>query len=227
MRTEAIERNGLRLVGAPPPGIPHLADPPLEVAAGRLDAMHLESLLLNLDDALRVRTRAQFFTWTQGLLQELIPHRVLVCALRRGSARAFTADGFSTLVADTTLFSDLLMRETPLASLLNESWRQHRYRPVLCSVNEFATLASNPCVRDLKRAGATDLLVHGSHDADGEVQGVCVFACQAGSIGPRQIYLTQLMAPSLHVAWLRTQAAMASGDLRASTTGHRTLTERE
>ena len=31
------------------------------------------------------------------------------------------------------------------------------------------------------------------------------FACRPGSAGPRQAYLAQLLAPSLHAAWVRTQ----------------------
>jgi transcriptional regulator EpsA len=198
-----------------------------QAGAARLDAARLEGLLLNLDDALRVRTRAQFFTWTQGLLQDLIPHRALVCALRRGSPRAFLVDGFSTLAADAVAFGELLLRETPLASMLGESWRQRRYQPLRCDLGEFGALTVHPCVRELKRAGATELLVHGSHDLDGEVQGLCLFACQAGATGPRESYLAQLMAPALHAAWMRTQASTAADQPRQAAAGSRALTERE
>jgi transcriptional regulator EpsA len=197
------------------------------IAAARLEATHLEGLLLNLDDALRVRTRAQFFAWTQGLLQSLIPHRALVCALRRGSSRAFAFDGFSTVVGDAAQFGEVLVRETPLASVLTESWRQHRHQPVLCGINDFSQLATNATVRELRRLGVTDLLVHGNHDADGEVQSMCVFACQSGAIGSRELYLVQLIAPSLHAAWMRTQSRVAAEDMRLAASGNGTLTERE
>jgi transcriptional regulator EpsA len=225
-----VDRKRLRLVDAPAGTLATnavAAEASAATGAARLDAAHLEGLLLNLDDALRIRTRAQFFSWTQGMLQDLIPHRALVCALRRGSPRAFMVDGFSTLGVDTALFGELLLRETPLASVLSENWRQHRYQPVLCSLGEFAALAGNSLVRELRRAGATELLVNGSHDLDGEVQGLCLFACQAGAVGPREIYLTQLMAPSLQTAWMRTQASAAAEGPRLASVGGRALTERE
>jgi transcriptional regulator EpsA len=234
MHTDTVaDRKRLRLVDAPVVAASVAATVAADQAsagtgsAGRLDAAHLEGLLLNLDDALRVRTRAQFFSWTQGLLQDLIPHRALVCALRRGSPRAFLVDGFSTLGVDTALFGELLLRETPLASVLGENWRQHRYQPVLCGISEFAALAGNPLVRELRRAGVTELLVNGSHDLDGEVQGLSLFACQAGTVGPREIYLTQLMAPSLQAAWMRTQASAVADGPRLASVGGRALTERE
>src|SRR5262245_48219701 len=38
------------------------------------DTLQLESLILNLDAALRVHTRPHFFSWTQGVLQSLVRH---------------------------------------------------------------------------------------------------------------------------------------------------------
>ena len=52
---------------------------------------------------------------------------------------------------------------------------------------------------------ATQLLVHGVQDADGRALSLFAFACRPGSAGPRQTYLAQLLAPSMHAAWVRTQ----------------------
>src|SRR5215471_5040448 len=60
------------------------------------DALELESLMLNIDASLRVHTRHHFFTWTQGLLQNLIKHEVLVCALRDSDSMSFHVDSFAT-----------------------------------------------------------------------------------------------------------------------------------
>jgi DNA-binding CsgD family transcriptional regulator len=43
------------------------------------------------------------------------------------------------------------------------------------------------------------------HDADGRALSLFVFACRPGAAGPRQSYLAQLLVPSLHAAWVRTQ----------------------
>src|ERR1051326_6718381 len=59
------------------------------------DFLQIESIVLNLDAALRVHTRAHLFSWTQGLLQSLIRHEVLICILCHGKPPAFRADGFS------------------------------------------------------------------------------------------------------------------------------------
>src|SRR2546421_10885 len=116
------------------------------------DFLQIESIVLNLDASLRVHARAHFFSWTQGLLQSLIRHELLICTL---------------------------------------------------------------------------LLVHGIHDAEGRAISLFIFACRPGSAGQRQAYLVQLLAPSLHAAWVRTQLtkrAESGGDKAA---GGSVLTVRE
>ena len=57
------------------------------------DFLQIESIVLNLDASLRVHARAHFFSWTQGLLQSLIRHELLICTLCHGKPPAFRADG--------------------------------------------------------------------------------------------------------------------------------------
>src|ERR1700674_3428235 len=65
-----------------------------------VSARQVESLMLNLDASLRVHARSHFFSWTQGLLQSLIRHEVLICALRDGKPLSFRVDSFSTTTPD-------------------------------------------------------------------------------------------------------------------------------
>lgn len=202
--------------------------PPADAgSAARLDASYLEALLLNLDAALRVHQRAHLFSWTQGLLLKLIRHRVLICALRKGNSSAFIVDSFSTMVADTKLFGDLLMRDASLASFLTETWKRHRFMPFTCKLDDLNAFAGGAFVRELRRAGAGELLVHGSHDAEGEVQSLFVFACQAGANAARETYLMQLITPCLHAAWVRTQTRSAPDAVRGTSVDSCVLTERE
>ena len=46
--------------------------------SSQADFLQIESIVLNLDAALRVHARAHFFSWTQGLLQSLIRHELLI-----------------------------------------------------------------------------------------------------------------------------------------------------
>jgi hypothetical protein len=62
--------------------------------SSQADFLQIESIVLNLDASLRVHARAHFFSWTQGLLQSLIRHELLICTMCHGKPPAFRADGF-------------------------------------------------------------------------------------------------------------------------------------
>jgi transcriptional regulator EpsA len=192
------------------------------------DFLQIESIVLNLDASLRVHARAHFFSWTQGLLQSLIRHELLICTLCHGKPPAFRADGFSMTTPDPALFSDMFLRDTSVAPALLKAWEERRYQPVIFDIGN-GPIVNGAFSRELERLGATQLMVHGVHDAEGRALSLFLFACRPGTIGSRHAYLVQLLAPALHVAWVRTQlqrrAEGASGSDKA--VGHSVLTVRE
>ena len=194
------------------------------------DFLQIESIVLNLDASLRVHARAHFFSWTQGLLQSLIRHELLICTLCHGKPPAFRADGFSMTAPDPAIFSDLFMRDTAVAPALLKAWEERRFQPVVFETGAGASaIPSGAFTRELERSGATQLLVHGIHDSDGRAISLFTFACRPGSVGARQAYLAQLLAPALHAAWVRTQLQQrrADGTSPDKSQGHSILTVRE
>jgi transcriptional regulator EpsA len=183
---------------APPEGNAHLAN---EARSAATDFLQIESIVLNLDASLRVHARAHFFSWTQGLLQSLIRHELLICTLCLGKPPAFRADGFSMTTPDPSALSDIYLRDTGVAPALLKLWEERRYQPLVVE----GAVGNGAFTRELERLGATQLLVHGVHDADGRALTLFAFACRPGSVGPRQTYLAQLLAPALHASWVRTQ----------------------
>ena len=197
------------------------------VTGGHFDAEGLESLLLNLDASLAVHTRAQFFTWTQGLLQSLIRHRVLICALRNGKPTSFRVDSFSTHVADSGAFGELLLSDAAIASGLIRTWREGRYLPVSRSAGELGSAAGGALARLLKPFGAAEVLVHGTHDIDAQVRSLFIFGCEAGYAQAREAYIVQLIVPFLHWAWVRSQTTEGHDPGHVTSVGAGVLTERE
>ena len=81
-------------------------------------------------------------------------------------------------------------------------------------------------MRELERLGATQLLVHGVHDADGRALTLFTFACRPGSVGSRQTYLAQLLVPRCtRRGCAPSCSAMPSAVEKSS--GHGVLTVRE
>jgi transcriptional regulator EpsA len=194
-----------------------------------LDFLELESLMLNMDASLRVHARPHFFSWTQGLLQSLIRHELLICALRNGEPMSFHVDTFSTLPAEPGRFSEVFRRDASVMPHIIRAWEENRFEPVVLDAGEGGPFAASAMSRELSRLGATTLVIHGTHDAAGQVTSFFTFACRAGAVGSRQSYLAQLVVPFLHTAWVRTQVnrpAESSGS-RDSNTGVLTTRERE
>jgi transcriptional regulator EpsA len=201
-------------------------DPRNSASTAATDFLQIESIVLNLDASLRVHSRAHFFSWTQGLLQSLIRHELLVCLLCNGKPPAFRADGFSMTTPDPGMFSDTLVRDTAVAPALLKAWEDRRYQPTVIETHT-TPLGNGAFTRELEKLGATQLLVHGVHDADGRAVSLFIFACRAGSIGPRQSYLSQILAPSMHAAWIRTQLQRRADSAADKSHGQSVLTVRE
>jgi len=182
-------------------------------------------LSINLDAAVRLHDRAQFFGWTQGLLQGLINHEVLICALRNPETGALFFDCFSAVVPDPPIFGELLMHDS-LALRIAGAWEARRYRPLALEVRE-APLAGSALAGQIEMLGADRLVVHGTHDASGRTASLFLFGCRRQRELPRQAYYVQIMAPYLHVGWLRSQVretAEEGDDAQGPTTA---LTPRE
>jgi transcriptional regulator EpsA len=204
-----------------------------EAGSSAADFLQIESIVLNLDASLRVHARSHFFSWTQGLLQSLIRHELLICTLCHGKPPAFRADGFSMSTPDPSVFSDMFLRDTSVAPSLLKAWEERRFQPLSFDVSSNtgtnpggSPIASGAFTRELERLGATQLLSHGLHDADGRTISLFTFACRPGSVGPRQVYLAQLFAPALHAAWVRTQVTRTPGTTD-KVQGQSVLTARE
>jgi transcriptional regulator EpsA len=197
-------------------------DPAAPPHSAATDFLQGESIVLNLDASVRVQARAHFFSWTQGLLQSLIRHELLICTLCVGKAPTYRADAFSMTTPDPTGFSDAFLRDTAVMPALLKMWKERRYQPVV--IDGLVGNGSFAC--ELERLGATQLLVHGVHDADGRPLTLFTFACRAGSVGSRQTYLLQLLAPALHAAWVRTQLQSAPRAMEKAS-GQGVLTVRE
>ena len=195
--------------------------------ASVLDPLELESLLLNLDASLRVHARHHFFAWTQGLLQNLIKHELLICALRSGEPMSFHVDSFATSAVEPALLSDVFRQDTSVVPHLIKTWEDNDFQPVTCETGNGSAFPGSTLARELARIEANVVLAHGTYNVAGKVASFFAFACRSGTLGPRQIYLAELIVPFLHLAWLRTQITRPAESTGANPSGAALLTPRE
>jgi len=186
----------------------HQPAPVIGVTSGNaslLDPLELESLKLVMDASLRVHARHHFFTWTQGLLQNLVKHEALVCALRNAEPMSFHVESFSTSPLEPALFSDLFRQDASMVPHLIKTWEENSYRPVVCETASASAFAQSALWREFNRIGADSVVAHGTYDAFGKPASFFVFACRSQTLSPRQVYCVELIVPFLHQAWVRTQ----------------------
>ena len=187
----------------------------------------LESLLLNLDASLAVRTRAHFFSWTQGLLQSLIPHKLLIGIVRSSDSTGFRFDCFSTLVPDPAALGRQLLRDVAAAPALVKMWLSNNTLPVICQAEDMKPFVNGQMRTELERIGARRFLLHGSPDANGEASSLMLFACDEAPANSNEIYLLQVLVPHMHTAWMRAQTMAVTSQDSTAPVGLKTLTTRE
>jgi transcriptional regulator EpsA len=125
-------------------------------------------------------------------------------------------DSFSALVADASVFSEALAGDISLAARLVETWRMHGHLPMLVDRLDAGVMGGSALARELERVAATQVVMHGCHDGNGEVTGFFVFAFWAGTLSPCRLHCVQLVVPFLHAAWMRAQLnATLRGDTPA------------
>jgi transcriptional regulator EpsA len=197
----------------------------------RLAPLELESLLLNLDGALRVWVRHQLFSWTQGALQNLIAHELLICALCCDRRSLRYVDSFSTNPVEPAHFNELFRNDVSLVPALFEAWEKNRCQPVIFDAGSGSQYGGGALARELARMDANRIIAHGTHDTAGQVTSLFIFACRPGMAGPRQAYLAELVVPFLNAAWIRTrvnwQALPRSRGANSVEAGVVTVRERE
>src|SRR6267378_2265630 len=137
----------------------------------RFDPFDQESVMLNLDASLRIRARHQFFGWTQGTLQSLVEHQLLICALQNEAPTRFYVDSFSTVPVEPTHFSELFRQDVFLVPHLIKSWEENHNQVITFEAGNGDQFAGSALARELTRLGASHIVAHGTHDATGQVTG--------------------------------------------------------
>jgi transcriptional regulator EpsA len=208
---------------------PTLAAVPNTGEIGRslpLDAAETEALVFNLQAASNIHKRHQFFNWTQGLLQSLISHELLLCVTAPGENTLARIESFSTQPATADFARELSEQAPQHLHKLADSWRTNdgemmQYAP------DHPLLAGSVLAREMKRLNAPIMFLEGIAGPDGKLACLYMFICQTARMRPRQGYLAELIMPTLHAAWMRTRIETSNASNGVATAERNHLTRRE
>jgi transcriptional regulator EpsA len=194
--------------------------------AALLPPERLESLLLNIDTSMRVHSRHQLFGWAQGMLQSLVKHELLVCALRGPRPTAYQVDCLASPWIDPEKVAEAFRRDAALLAHLVADWTGAEYHPVVYGAGG-GSLARGAFATELQRLGAESVISHGTYDSLGRPVSLFVLAAIPGDLGSEHAFLLELIVPYLHLAWMRSQLRAPLEESGASAKSVDPLTARE
>ena len=165
-----------------------------------LSALEQEYFLRVIEAGARVRDMRQFFLWTQGQLQALLPHKVLLCMEYGPGEGVRRLECLHGAVLHDQVQRQLTRPSDGLATQLARAARAGWRMPARAQAGRGGAPASVQLA--LERSGFDNLLVNGSGMLAG---GASMFALLGlpTAPGPREAYFLELLHPHLHFALLR------------------------
>jgi transcriptional regulator EpsA len=161
------------------------------------------------------------------MLQNLVGHELLLCALHEGRPTTSQVECFASPWIDSDRVRQLFQQDAELAADLVRRWTESDFRPLVCRVTGAGALARGRFSAELHATGAQSVMVHGTYDSLGKPVSLFVLAAMCGDLGGEQAFLLELIVPFLHLAWMRSQLARAPQDIQAPPHTADLLTARE
>lgn len=185
-----------------------------------------EYLLRIIESSVHLRDAGQLFLWSQGQLQALLPHQLLVCMQFSADGALQQIESLHGGVMDEATSARLCDPEGGLAPRLARHCAAYDAMPCMAdSADPGVSLL--PFHRELAGCGYHNVLLHGTGALAG---GGTVFALFGMPMtpGPRHAWFLALLLPHLHLALVRLARPAPPGSGQpASRAGARQLSTRE
>ena len=167
-----------------------------------LSKLEQEYLLRIIESSVQVRDLGQFFLWTQGQLQALLPHALMVCMQFDPDGALQRIEALHGSVLDESAMARLCDPDRGLAVRVARHCHATGALPSMAEVHEKAAAGALAPFRDeLAGCGYDNLIVHGCGVLAG---GATVFALFGLPMRPsaRHAYFLALLLPHFHLALL-------------------------
>ncbi len=192
-----------------------------------LSAMDSAALVATLTDAVAVRRRFQFFAWTQGHLQSLLPHGVLVCGLPRGTGSGMFFDYFHNIPLPAQALSRLCHARDGVALAMLETWRTLGGDPLVVEAAHAHTGSIHCQLQDL---GMGDSIAHAIpyEQSCAGAHGFVAFVSLRNAAGPRESQICSMLVPQVFATYCRALSRERSpGAITEAAASDGALSERE
>jgi transcriptional regulator EpsA len=173
-----------------------------------------EIMVRLIESSVLVNRRYQFFVWTQSYLQELIPHKLMVCGAYQRPRRDVVFEALHSIPVPQPVLSVMTDGASPLMQQIVGAWLNNRGRALLLNLAALDGLAAGVERDRLAAAGVHDVLVHGTSRPQraAELETFFVMATLQPTAGPRNAQPScnsqhrlhmDLLMPHLHATYQR------------------------
>lgn len=176
-----------------------------------LSRQEQEYLLRVIESGVRVASLHGFFLWTQGQLQALLPHRLLVAMQFAPGGNLQRLECVHGTVLEPGALASLTGARDGLAPRIARHCLQGGRLPALGDFSSDAAQAGLETFRaELGRAGVDKLLVHGTGQLAGGASVFVLFGLPP-ALDARHAYFLELLLPHLHLALMRLPSQQVAG----------------
>ena len=172
------------------------------------ESRRAQAIVQVIETAVDVRRKYQFFVWTQGSLQLLLPHQIAICGVYERSRKQVQLEVFNSILIPAPVLSQLIDGQSPLMQHIVSAWINNRGRPLVVNLAALTGRVIVAAALGLRDAGFTELLVHGVSRPQraSEIETLFVFASTGVDVTPTNCTSVDLLMPHLHSTYLRVQS---------------------
>jgi transcriptional regulator EpsA len=163
----------------------------------------LDVLMVNIEAAVRVKRRSDFFSWVQGVFQGMLAHEVLICAIADRTSRGYRMEWMASVPIDEGRFGELCNGTGGLVYRLIALWERGGRRPLLLRGPDNGAGGDAGLAGEIHRLELVNVAAHGVPDSDGYAASFFCFAKLPGEPGAALGDALELVVPYLHAAWTR------------------------
>ncbi|WP_269746021.1 XrtB/PEP-CTERM-associated transcriptional regulator EpsA [Nitrosospira sp. NpAV] len=168
-----------------------------------LTEREMEYLFRIIESSTSIFQRHQFFLWSQGELQSLLPHGLLICLFDEGSGQSINIEKFSRTNISEIRFSELCRPDGGIIFRVMSAWSAGKNQPFLLCPHNPNGITYKHFANDLKRDDLERLAAHGMFDAQGRTSSLFAFTQISGTLTERHAYFLELLTPHMHMALVR------------------------
>ena len=186
-----------------------------------LESRRAHAIVHAIESAVEVRRRYQFFVWTQGSVQTLLPHKLAICGVYERTRKQVRLEAFNSILVPGSLLALLTDGQSPLMQYVVNTWISNRGRPLVIRLEALSNRTLSAAAEALLAVGFSELLVHAVSrpQRPNEIETLFVFASPGISVQAPQLAGIELLLPHLHSTYLRVQSIeRESGDARSQPT---------